>query len=158
MKPDAIYIGVTVAKDAGLIAKQSRQFGFKGYIVMSVAADAKEFFEASGIDTDNVYVSSSMLDTSGTKGKVFVDTYKQRYMVEPDGFAANGYDALRLITQGISACQKQDGLLNECIKDHLYSVKNYEGAGGNITFDLNGDVSKKVIIKKAVHGTFVPAI
>ena len=120
---------------------------------MSVAADAKEFFDASGVTTENTYVTASMLDTKGTVGSHFVDVYMQKFGVLPDGFAANGYDALKLIVQSVETCKKEVKV-NECIKNNLYSTKDFQGAGGNLTFDVNGDVSKSVIVKKAEEGTF----
>ena len=41
------------------------------------------------------------------------------------------------------------------IKDGLYSIKNYSGVGGNLSFDEYGDVIKPVSFKTIKNGEFV---
>ncbi len=156
--PAAVYIGVTTAPDAGIIVRQLRTLGFKGVVMMSVAADGKEFFEAAGTEVGEVYLTASPLAETEI-GKKFVEDYKNTYGVAPDGFAANGYDAMNIALIALDDCG-QSGLTKEltsqraCIKNQLYKIKNYDGAGGIVTFDSNGDVAKVVQIKKAIEGVF----
>lgn len=151
-KPEAVYIGVTTAPDAGLIVKQLRELRFGGVIMMSVAADGREFFDIVGSSAGESYVTASVVSTD-KEGSDFKEKYKAKYDAEADGFSANGYDATKLIIQSIESCSSESNtalsLMRECIKTKLYSVKNYQGAGGNITFDSNGDVIKDVQVKKA---------
>lgn len=156
--PEALYIGVTTAPDAGLIVKQLRTLGFKGIVMMSVAADGKEFFDAVGSNAGETYVTGSPLAASAA-GQAFISRYKELYGKTPDGFAANGYDAMNILIIAVDACQKEGAIsdraaMRTCIKDNLYKVKGYDGAGGITTFDSNGDVIKEIQVKKAVNGAF----
>lgn len=78
--------------------------------------------------------------------------YKQKYNQVPDFFAANAYDALKIIVQAI----EKDSNTSDGIKNALYSTKNYPGVGSNITFDSNGEVIKPVRIKIIKSDQFVP--
>ncbi|GAJ01801.1 unnamed protein product [marine sediment metagenome] len=42
------------------------------------------------------------------------------------------------------------------ISDYISSLKNYQGASGDISFGINGEVSKPVTIKMVKDGKFVP--
>lgn len=141
-KPDGIYLGVATAKDAGLLVKQSRELGFKGIIMASVAADAKEFFETAGPTAEGVYVSSPYFDAT-------------RSVEIKDAFTANAYDATILLYKAMEECGGDTE--TECIRDYLYETKDYSGISGLTTFDANGDVIKPVAIKIARGGEFVPA-
>ncbi len=149
---DAVYIGVTTAPDAGLLVKQLRTFGFKGIVMMSVAADGKEFFDITQDIAGESYITASPLGQSES-GKRFTSAYRKKYGQDADGFAANGYDAMNLILRAQGSCQKEKED-RSCIKTYLYGVKEYDGAGGVITFDINGDVRKEIQIKKAGKGNF----
>lgn len=151
--PQGIFIGVATAKDAGIIVKQAREIGYKGTILMSVAADAKEFFEIAGKYADNSYVSVPYFNPEIEPAKSFNIAYKQRYGTTADAFAANSYDATMLVFKAIKKCGNSTD--SRCIKDYLYSVKNYEGVGGLTSFDQNGDVVKPVGFKVALNGQFV---
>ncbi|MDQ5911855.1 MAG: branched-chain amino acid transport system substrate-binding protein [Patescibacteria group bacterium] len=148
-----IFIGVGTAKEAGLIVKQSRELGFKGVIVASVAADAQEFFNTAGTSAKGTYVIASPFNTkSNLEAKKFGEQYYAKYGTHPDGFAANGYDALKLLSKAVDICEGTSD--TACIRDYLYSIKGYEGVGGTISFNSNGDVVKEPQVKIAENEAF----
>ncbi len=152
VRTEAFYIGVATAKDAGTVAKQIRESGFTGFILASVAADAPEFFVAAGVAGEGVIITAAPFDPHDSNAQAYAAKYQARYGVESDGFAANGYDAVALIAAAIDACK---AVQTDCIRDFLYSTKDYPGVGGLTTFDRNGDVSKPVQLKIARDGKFV---
>ncbi len=152
-RPDGIYIGVATAKDGGLLAKQIRELGFKGLIMESVAADAKEFFDTAGPSAEGVYVSTSYFDPSTEPSQSYNEEFRSTYGASSDAFAANAYDATMLLYAAMQKCGGDDK--TECIRDYLYATKNYAGVSGATSFDVNGDVMKLVEIKRAEGGMFV---
>jgi branched-chain amino acid transport system substrate-binding protein len=151
--PDGIFIGVATAKDAGIIVKQIREIGYKGTILMSVAADAKEFFEIAGKYSNDSYVSVPYFNPEVEPAKSFNISYNQKYGTTADAFSANSYDAMMLVYNAIDKCG--DLTKSLCTRDYLYSVKDYNGVGGLTSFDQNGDVVKPIGFKVAMNGKFI---
>lgn len=63
-------------------------------------------------------------------------------------FMAGAYDIVFLVTDAIA----KNGENAEKIRDNLYSVKNFEGAVGKISFDKNGDVILGFSVKQVKNG------
>ncbi len=85
-----------------------------------------------------------------TPDKDFAIKYKDIYQVEPLVYVAESYDAIKLLEIAI-----KDGINPEKIKNNLYTIENYEGVSGNITFDENGDVIKPFVINIMQNGELV---
>jgi branched-chain amino acid transport system substrate-binding protein len=150
---EAFYLAIATAKDAGLLVKQIRESGFTGPVMVSVAAEAKEFFDAAGPYAEGTAITASFFSASSSPGGSFNTRFRELTGSDGDGFAANGYDAVMLLGRATKKC----GTDSSCIRDVLYATKEYEGAGGTLTFDRNGDVAKPVQLKIAQEGRFVLA-
>ena len=83
--------------------------------------------------------------------KSFQDKYIEEYGEKSEMLSANGFDSLMLL----SSCFEKVGNNVEKVKSCLYSIKNYQGASGVLSFDENGDVSKPFILKTVKNGQFV---
>lgn len=81
----------------------------------------------------------------------FIETYKSKYNDAPDGYAAEGYEALNLIVSSYSRCNKKSG----CAKNYLHNLKGYDSVFGNIAFDENGDVDYNFILKTVKNQSFI---
>ncbi len=149
----AFYLGISTARDAGILARQIREAGFKGIIMVSVAADAKEFFETAGAASEGVVITTSYFSADSVAGSKFNSAYKELSGMNGDGWSANGYDAVMLLYRATESCG--DTTKTDCIRDFLYNTKSYEGAGGTLSFDKNGDVVKPVTIKIGRGGQFL---
>ena len=150
--PQGIYIGVATGKDAGLLVKQLREQGFSGVILTSTAADSKEFFDVAGSNSENTYVSTSYFNPLVEPTLTYNNKYKSAYGVDGDSFSANAYDAVMILSKAIDACGGDRD--TKCIRDFLYSTKDFPGVSGTTTFDKNGDVMKPVTIKVAHDNAF----
>lgn len=151
---EAFYAGIATARDAGILVKQIRESGFKGLVMVSVAAEAPEFFTTAGAFADGTYLTASPIDYNSSEAQNYFEQYAKLYGSTSDGFAANAYDALQLVAAAVNSCDSDSD--TQCIRDYLYNVKDYPGVGGITTFDHNGDVIKRVIIKVARDGQFTP--
>ena len=77
------------------------------------------------------------------------------YTKDPSTYASEGYDVARLLAQAVKAV----GTDTAAIKTYLYSVKDYPGASGTITFDAQGEsIAKEVGIYTFENGKVVPYV
>ncbi len=81
----------------------------------------------------------------------FVSSYTDRFSQPPSYYSALGYDAARIIIEGLRRC----GFVSEGLKDSLYSIQGFVGVTGNTSFDDNGDVQKPVTLRTVRRGHFV---
>lgn len=142
--PNALYIAGLTNEIANIV-KQSKELNIKSKIFTSAGIEDPKLFEIAGNAAEGVIFGSPAFDPHSDEPiiKEFVNKYKNKYGIEPDFFAANGYDALKMIISTIDS----NGYNSEGIKKGLYNTKNYPGVGGITTFDSDGEVSKPVIIK-----------
>lgn len=71
--------------------------------------------------------------------KHFVEAYTKKYNKQPEILSDNGYDAILMLQYGV---EKAGSLDSTKIADALYTLKDFQGASGLMSFDKNGDVDK----------------
>lgn len=151
LNPQAIYL--VGYKEMGNVMKQARELGIKTQFLSCAMFEDPEILKIAGEAAEGLFYSyRSYNSESGEEViKKFVKDYKTKYGVEPDIFAALSYDAIRILAYAI----KSGGIDTEGIKSILYSIKNFPGVTGEITFDKNGDVTGTISIKTVKQGKFV---
>lgn len=70
------------------------------------------------------------------EASLFASAFVARYHEDPDIYAAHAYDAVRLVALAMTKA----GPDAAGIRGALLAVRNYPGAAGSTTFDVNGDV------------------
>ncbi len=80
----------------------------------------------------------------------FVQKYKERYGGIPDGMAALGYDAARVLADAIARAKKLDG---PSLREAIGATKGFQGVSGTINLgpDRNA-VGKKIVIEEVKNG------
>jgi branched-chain amino acid transport system substrate-binding protein len=132
-----------LANEAAAIITAARRLGFDGPIL---GGEGLLGVENAGPVTEGVYVSAPFLP-DGTTGdaREWVEAYAAEYGTPPDAFAAQTYDALRLLAHAIDAV----GADRTAIRNYLASVGDerpaFDGVTGTIAFDANGDVPDKSV-------------
>ena len=85
-------------------------------------------------------------DPSTSARSAFLDGFRAKYDRDPDGILYdNGYDAVLQIVEAIKIGQSFHA--ND-IKNALYSVVDFPGASGTMSFDKNGDVQKPFALRQ----------
>ena len=80
----------------------------------------------------------------------FVQKYKDRYGAIPDGMAALGYDAARVLADALKRAKKLDG---PSVRDAIGVTRNFAGVTGTITIGPERNaVGKKIIIEEVKNG------
>lgn len=82
--------------------------------------------------------------------KVFVENFRSKYGIEPDNWAAQSYDALKIVVLAI----ERGGYNSDGIKKALYGIRNFPGVSGLTSFDEYGDVIKPIRLKIVRNGEF----
>lgn len=155
MKPDAIFVP-GYAPQGTLIVSQAAKLGMKVGVFGADGLDDQVMLENK--DAEGLFVTTPFLpDAAGDEAKGFIDAYKKKYETEPDGFAANTYDAVGLAAQAIA----EVGLNREKIREYLAGLNSpdnsYKGVTGVTYFDENGDCQKNAFVKVISGGQWKSA-
>lgn len=150
-RPDSVFlVGYSEMSD---IIKQEKELGAKlSFLSFSMFEDPN-ILKLIGDAAENVYYTFRYFDTETKEGVVdnFVNTYKKKYNSDPDIFAALSYDAICILTL---ALEKGNFRVEE-VKNALYSIKDFPGVMGKLSFDKNGDVISPIGVKKIENNQFV---
>ena len=141
----AVYLPVHTKEGASFL-KQSREMGLKVQFLASNAIVSPDLFTIAGDAAEGLIYSEPAYDPQGMHepNRIFEDLYVRRFGVHSEMFAANAYDALRIVILAID----RGGYNGEGIKGQLYKVKDFQGVSGKTTFDNNGDVQKPIAIRQ----------
>ncbi len=143
-------IVASLADEAAAVIRAARRLGFTGPIL---GGEGLLGVENAGPVTEGVYVSAPFLP-DGTTGQAreWVDAYTEEYGAPPDAFAAQTYDALRLIASAI----EEVGPDRTAVRDYVAGVGTlrpaFEGVTGAIAFDDAGDVPNKTVAIGSIRG------
>ena len=152
---EAFYLAATSGSDSGILTKQIRELvNDKLLIAGATSIESEEFLNGAGAIAEGVFLTSPAFNIENPDIQNYRNKYKELYNKESSAYAANGYDAVKIIANAIEHCGGDKD--TDCVRDFLYNVKDYPGIGGKTTFDENGDVIKPVMIKVVKNGEFVP--
>lgn len=146
---DAVLV-ISYPSDTILTLKQTKELKLqKPLYFLTEAVEDPNVLKESGTTSEGiVYILPA--EAEGNEVSEFKKLYRAKYDIEPELFAAEAYDIIKLVANAINF-QEVDFISTEKVKDYLYNVKNYQGASGIITFDNNGDVLKPMAIKKITN-------
>ncbi len=147
--PDVIFFaGLT--EDTGRAMKTARELGIKQPFLAQPGIEDGPFFTIAGNSAEGT-VYSSPFDARTMLAKEFAKRFEQKYNTSAfPWFAANGYDALKLVSKVVDKC----GENTDCIKKELYATQNYAGASGTFGFDAKGDVQRPLFLMKVENQAF----
>lgn len=99
---------------------------------------------------NNFYIASEDIDISNPNFQNFNKIYIEIFNENAGIYAVNGYDAFNVLNRLIKECNSDV----EKIKKALHE-KQFIGAGGNMTFDKNGDAKRNVQIFRILNESFI---
>lgn len=155
-RANLVYFGGTTQTNAGQIAKDIVSSGLNIKYMVPDGCFEQAFIDGSGPDNveGKAYITFGGVparELTG-KGKAFYEGYKQKFNMEPEGYAVYGYEATKVILDGIARA----GIKNrEAIRQAVAETQNFNGALGTWSFDKNGDTTLKTMSGNTVkNGTF----
>jgi branched-chain amino acid transport system substrate-binding protein len=149
-KVDAIFIPGYYT-EVGLIARQARQLGITAPLLGGDGWDSAKLSEIGGAAVNGSYFSNHYT-TESTDPLVldFIKRYKERYNETPDGLAALGYDAGKILIQ---AMESGPEISSKSIRDELAKTKDFAGVTGKITIDALRNATKPAVVVKVDGST-----
>lgn len=151
--PDLVYYGGTTETNAGQLAKDLTSSGVTAKLMVPDGCFEQIFIDAAGQNNVNerVYITFGGIpgkELTG-KGKLFYERYKEKYKEEPAGYAVYGYEAAKVVLEGIKRAGKKD---REAIRAAIAQTKDFDGALGRWSFDAEGDTSLRIVSGNRVTG------
>ncbi len=153
LQPDGIYL-VAYSWDAAELARQIRKTGGPVLLLASASATT-EVARRAGPAAENLVLPLPSFDPEADDPTVrrFVEAYRRRYREEPDAYAAHGYDALRVLLEGM---KRAGSPRPEDLRTGLIALDDYQGPCGRTAFDPNGDAVQYPRLYIVRKGTPIP--
>lgn len=144
-KPDIIYVPGYYG-DVGLLVKQARDAGFTGPILGGDGWSSPVLLEIAGKEALNNTFFTNMMAMDDPQLVDFIKRFSTKYGMEPDTYAAMGYEAVQMY---VAAVEKAGSTDREAIRTQLESLKDFSGLTGKVTMDpkTHNPVRSAVIIK-----------
>lgn len=155
--PDVVFIPGYYT-DVGNIAIQARKLGITTPLLGGDGWDSEKLGQIAGDSINGCYYSNhySQQDPD-PRVQEFIKKYKQRFNNTPDGLAALGYDAARILCQAIGRAGSTEGV---AIAAELAKTKDFDGVTGKISIDAQRNAIKPAVILEMKNGvpTYVTTI
>lgn len=150
--PQAIWVPGYYT-EAGLIAKQARGLNITVPILGGDGWDSSTLFEIGGQALNNTYFSNHYTpDDPKPEIQKFVSTFRAKYGEVPDGIAALGYDAARVLFEAMKAAGTTDGAK---VREKLAATKDFPGVTGQISMDAQRNPVKPAVVLQVKDGKLV---
>lgn len=140
--PDIIFFGGEYP-EAGILVKQARAKGFKGFFMGGDGIDSSDMIKIAGPAAEGVYYTSVAGDVSQTEeGKKWAEEYKKATNKSAEAFSVYGYDAMNVLLNGLTEAIKANGgkkPTREQVLDAVHKTKDFQGQFTKVTFNDKGD-------------------
>lgn len=150
---DVLMVGSTYT-DGGLITKQAREMGINIPIVGPTGLFSPKYVEIAGKAAEGAIFLGAFIATNPDPAvQSFVKKYKDKYGMEPDTFAALGYDQMYVIAKAMEAAAAKGAVTRESLREAM-AKSNYKGITGTVTFDSKGDWVRPYLYITVKDGKF----
>lgn len=150
-KPEAIYIPGYYT-DVGLIARQARELQLNVPLMGGDGWDSPKLKEIGGKFVNNSYFSNHYSsEDQAPHVQKFINDYKKAYHETPDGLAAMGFDAARVLIDSLLRATDDS---TPALRKAIASTKNFQGVTGQISIDEKRNATKSAVVLKIDNGEF----
>jgi branched-chain amino acid transport system substrate-binding protein len=152
VKSDIIFM-VAHEAELGYALKKAKQIGLKTPFLCTPGMVAPMTFEIAGDAIEGLNAPDYIYDPiNGTERmKSFGKRYKEKFGILPHTYPAYSYDSVMLY----AAAVKSGASTGAQIRDFFYSLKNFDGMSGPITFGKDGVSLARPVIRQCKGGIFV---
>jgi branched-chain amino acid transport system substrate-binding protein len=151
LNPEALYLPGYVA-EIGNILRQTREAGLKCRFLGATGLKDDNLLKIAGDAAEGAVLTYPLYDPSSSDPEIsgFVRIYERKFGGTPDAFAAQGYDAMRIIGQLI----RQGNRDSKSLREGLWGLRDYKGPGGAVTFEHDGEIAKPLRLLIVHNGVF----
>jgi branched-chain amino acid transport system substrate-binding protein len=148
LNPDAIVVSALVEAGSGiLLAKKALGFPANVRVIGGNGLNSPKVGEIAGDAADGTLVGSPwFIGKKDPVNEAFITAFRSKYSSDPDQFAAQAYDTLKLVAKAITASGEAEP---EKIKDALAKA-SHEGVMGKLSFNAErspADTSGVVVLE-----------
>lgn len=149
-KPDALYI-VGYYNEAAAIANQVKEVGLDIPLLGVDGLDTPKYVELTKNNAEGTVLTTSFyLKDARPVVTEFVSEWTAAHKEDPGMVASQSYDAALVIIESI----KKAGTDREKLADAISETKGLEGTSGSISFAIDHEVVKPVILVQVKDGKF----
>ena len=151
LNPDAIFVSA-LPPDKPEILIQARQLGIPNSVPFIINTLTAADVEAAGEAAEGTIAFTSWVNTTDTPGnQVFVQSYRAKYGIEPNIWAAQSYASVYILAKAIADAQSTDAT---AIRDALANITDFDTILGSFSFDAAGDAIYDPIALIVQNGEF----
>ena len=135
---DALFLAPQTTASGEHILKQMKNLGWApNLLLLDTISSNPKFVQDHKDQLEGAYAAEFGVNPNNPKMKGLIDAYKKNYNVDMpyQTYMQDVYDAVYLIRDGILAV----GYNGEKIAEWSKNIKNWDGASGKVTIDVNGD-------------------
>ena len=115
--------------------------------------DSPELTKIGGDAIEGAYFSNHYsIEDQDPKVQEFVKIFQGKFSKDPDGLAALGYDAAKVLAD---AMERADSLKPSDIRKALAETKDFKGITGSITIDAERNATKSAVVLQVTGGKYV---
>lgn len=156
-KPVKVYDAIFLPgyyDTVGLIAPELAFYNITGVQLLGVDGwnDPKLITIGERFVEDGIFVDGFFINASSPAVSTFVDHYQARYGERPNLLAAQAYDTLELVAQGLL---QSGAKTRPQLRDTLLQVRNFPGVSGTTSIDSNGNAEKILYLLTIQGGRIV---
>ena len=153
MKPDALMVA-SLYQEAALILKKARELGITVPVVGNNGFNSPQLIKSAGQAANGSIMASPWFpgkDAANVKN--FVASYKAKFKKDPDQFAAQSYDALKIMALALEKSGSKTD--RKKLRDSLASIKDFPGVTGKFAFDAKRNPAMEATVLIVKDGQFV---
>ncbi|WP_395697702.1 ABC transporter substrate-binding protein [Methylocella sp.] len=154
LAPDAVVVSALADAGAGiLLAKKALGFPESVRFIGGNGMNSPTVLSIAGPAADGLLVGSPwFVGKEDALNVAFIKAYREKYGADPDQFAAQAYDTLKIVAAALAAAPDLTG---DAIRQALQNVK-IEGVTGSFAFDPSRSpaIASGVLVLEARGGKF----
>lgn len=129
---DAIELDGNAPGTAGLIVKQARELGFKGFIIRSGGPATPEIVNVAGANATNGMLVNTPINPANTAVKAYAERYFAKYRKRMNGFSPAFYDGTHMLLQAMAAAGTTTD--TDKVRVALENIKDFKGILGTLNW------------------------
>lgn len=133
-------------REVALIARQARKMGIDAHLLGGDGWDSDRLFDIGRDAINGGYFSNHFTTESKDEAaQEFMRKFREKYKKNPDGLAARGYDAAKILLHAIQNSKKLDRAF---VREQLAIIKDFPGATGKTTINNKRNAQKPAVVLK----------
>ena len=149
---DAIFLPGDAEK-VGLIAGQVMFYSAKVGLIGTNSMNSMELIRIGSRAVENaIFADSFSVDSPDPAVRNFVERYVKRFQEPPTAFAAQAYEATRLVLDAV----RKGATSGRAVRESLTTVKNVPGLAGPLSMTPAGYLERRYELIQVKSGRFVP--